>query len=46
MPVYWRVVVSGNYCSRTCAKVGDYLPAILVPYFVYLLQLMSVDPLG
>jgi hypothetical protein len=46
MPVYWRVVVSGNYCSCTCAKIGDYSPAVLVPHSIYFLQLVSIDPLG
>jgi hypothetical protein len=31
-------------CART--DVSDYPPAILVPYFIYFLQLVGVDPLG
>jgi hypothetical protein len=44
MSVYWHVMVSGNYCSHTRAKIGDYSPAVLIPYFIYLLELVSIDP--
>jgi hypothetical protein len=46
MSVYWHVVVSSNYCSRTRAKIGNYSPAVLIPYFIYLLKLMSINPSG
>jgi hypothetical protein len=39
-------MVSSNYCSRTSAKSGDYSPAIFIPYFVYLLKLVGIDPFG
>jgi hypothetical protein len=46
MSVHWRVMMSSDYCLGTRPDIGDHSPAILVPYFVYLLQLMSIDPFG
>jgi hypothetical protein len=41
----WCVMVSSNHCTRTRTEISDYSPAVFVPHFVYLLQLVSIDPL-
>jgi hypothetical protein len=39
-------MMSGNYCSCTRTKIGDYSPAVLIPYFIYFLQFVCVNPFG
>jgi hypothetical protein len=46
MPVYWHVMMSSDHCSGSRPNFGDHSPAVLVPHFVYFLQLVSIDPLG
>jgi hypothetical protein len=43
--VHRGIMMSGDHCPGARPYISDYSPAVLVPYSIHFLQLMSINPL-